>query len=136
MIRPTVARVDLDAIRHNFRAIAAYLGSSDRPAPRIIAVVKANAYGHGAAQVGRALEDAGFSWKVTGSVEGFAANIVASQSPAPGTRVVDTGSPAIQVTLAANGQYKQEGSPENAAPYPGSSVKVAGAETPAATPAG
>jgi hypothetical protein len=81
------------------------------------------------------LEDAGFSWKVTGSVEGFAANIVASQSPAPGTRVVDTGSPAIQVTLAANGQYKQEGSPENAAPYPGSSVKVAGAETPAATPA-
>jgi beta-lactam-binding protein with PASTA domain len=81
------------------------------------------------------LEDAGFSWKVKGSVEGFAANIVASQSPEPGTRVVDTGSPAIQVTLAANGQYKQEGSPENAAPYPGSSVKVAGAEAPVATPA-
>jgi hypothetical protein len=80
------------------------------------------------------LEDSGFSWKVTGSVEGYAANIVASQSPAPGTRVVDTGSPTIQVTLAANGQYKQEGSPENAAPYPGSSVKVAGAETAAATP--
>src|SRR5688500_1771687 len=81
------------------------------------------------------LEDSGFSWKVTGSVDGFAANIVASQSPAPGTRVVDTGSPTIQVTLAANGQYKQEGSPENAAPYPGSSVKVAGAEAPVATPA-
>jgi hypothetical protein len=81
------------------------------------------------------LEDAGFSWKVKGSVEGFAANIVASQSPEPGTRVVDTGSPAIQVTLAANGQYKQEGSPENAAPYPGSAIKVAGAEAPAVTPA-
>jgi len=81
------------------------------------------------------LEDSGFSWKVTGSVEGFAANIVASQSPEPGTRVVDTGSPTIQVTLAANGQYKQEGSPENGAPYPGTAVKVAGAEAPVATPA-
>ena len=81
------------------------------------------------------LEDAGFSWKVTGSVEGYAANLVASQSPEPGTRVVDTGSPTIQVTLAPNGQYKQEGSPENAAPYPGSAVKVAGAEAPVATPA-
>jgi hypothetical protein len=79
------------------------------------------------------LEDAGFSWKVTGSVEGFAANLVASQSPEPGTRVVDTGNPTIQVTLAANGRYKQEGSPENGAPYPGTAVKVAGAETPAAT---
>lgn len=81
------------------------------------------------------LEDSGFSWKVTGSVDGFAANIVASQSPAPGTRVVDTGSPTIQVTLAANGRYKQAGSPENAAPYPGTALKVAGAESPAATPA-
>ena len=81
------------------------------------------------------LEDAGFSWKVSGSVEGFAANIVSSQSPEPGTRVVDTGNPTIQVTLAANGQYKQEGSPENGAPYPGTAVKVAGAETPAVTPA-
>ncbi len=80
------------------------------------------------------LEDAGFSWKVTGSVQGFAANIVAGQFPEPGTRVVDTGSPTIQVTLAANGRYKQEGSPENAAPYPGSALKVAGAAAPAETP--
>jgi len=80
------------------------------------------------------LEDSGFSWKVTGSVQGFAANIVAAQSPAPGTRVVDTGSPTIQVTLAANSRYKQEGSPENAAPYPGSAIRVAGAAAPAETP--
>jgi len=81
------------------------------------------------------LEDAGFSWKVTGSVQGYAANIVAGQFPEPGTRVVDTGSPTIQVTLAANGSYRQEGSPENAAPYPGSAVRVAGAAAPAETPA-
>jgi hypothetical protein len=80
------------------------------------------------------LEDAGFSWKVTGSVQGFAANMVAAQSPEPGTRVVDTGNPTIQVTLAANSRYKQEGSPENAAPYPGTSVKVAGAAAPVAEP--
>ena len=60
MIRPTVARVDLHALKSNYRAIAAHL-ASEQPAhpPGIIAVVKANAYGHGAAQVARALEDAG-----------------------------------------------------------------------------
>ena len=60
MIRPTVARVDLAALRSNYRAIDARLRSErpDQP-PRIIAVVKANAYGHGAGEVARALEDAG-----------------------------------------------------------------------------
>jgi alanine racemase len=56
--RPTVARVDLDAIRSNFRTISSFLASRAAP-PAIIAVVKANAYGHGAAQVGPALEEAG-----------------------------------------------------------------------------
>jgi len=60
MIRPTVARVDLGAITRNFRHITEHL-AHERPAgpPRAIAVVKANAYGHGAGQVARALEDAG-----------------------------------------------------------------------------
>ena len=78
------------------------------------------------------LEDAGFAWKVTGSVQGYAANPVADQFPAPGTRVVDTGSPVVQVRLAANGRYRQMGSPENTAPYDGSTLKIAGA---AAAPA-
>jgi alanine racemase len=69
MIRPTVARVDLDAIRHNCRAIAAYLETSDRTAPRIIAVVKANAYGHGAPQVGLALEEAGAAMLACADIE-------------------------------------------------------------------
>jgi alanine racemase len=61
MIRPTVARVDLDAIESNLRAISAFLSAprTSGGAPRIIAVVKANAYGHGAADVGLALERAG-----------------------------------------------------------------------------
>ena len=59
MIRSTVARVDLGALKSNFRNIVEYLASERPPAPSPIAVVKANAYGHGAAQVARALEDAG-----------------------------------------------------------------------------
>jgi len=59
-VRPTVARVDLGVLKANYRAIVEHLGRErPKPAPGVIAVVKANAYGHGAAQVGRALEDAG-----------------------------------------------------------------------------
>jgi alanine racemase len=60
MIRPTVARVDLGAIARNYRRISEHL-SGQRPAapPGTIAVLKANAYGHGAVQVARTLEDAG-----------------------------------------------------------------------------
>src|SRR3954451_5151966 len=60
MIRPTVALVDLQALKSNYRSIVAHVEHErpDRP-PRAIAVVKANAYGHGAPQVARALEDAG-----------------------------------------------------------------------------
>jgi alanine racemase len=59
VIRQTVARVDLDALRSNFRAISDFLAHGAGPPPRVIGVVKANAYGHGAAQVARALEEAG-----------------------------------------------------------------------------
>src|SRR6185436_15947084 len=58
MVRPTVACVDLAALQANYRDIVHYLSQSPRP-PGVIAVVKANAYGHGAGQVARALEDAG-----------------------------------------------------------------------------
>src|SRR5438445_1726008 len=59
-VRPTVARVDLGVLKANYRAIADHLARQQpsRP-PGVIGVVKANAYGHGAAQVGRALEDGG-----------------------------------------------------------------------------
>lgn len=60
MIRPTTARIDLEALKSNFRSIVGFT-QAEQPAraPRVIAVVKANAYGHGAGQVARALEDAG-----------------------------------------------------------------------------
>ena len=83
MIRPTVARVDLQAIRSNFLAIKNFLKSGPGPdfevngarppwragPPDVIAVVKANAYGHGAAEVGRALEDAGAAMLACADIE-------------------------------------------------------------------
>ncbi len=70
MIRPTVARVDLEAIRSNFRAISDFLAASAHTAPpKMIAVVKANAYGHGAAEVGVALEQAGASMLACADIE-------------------------------------------------------------------
>src|SRR5947208_7341985 len=60
MIRPTTARINLGALKSNYRHIVDYISAEPRPrTPGVIAVVKANAYGHGAAQVARALEDAG-----------------------------------------------------------------------------
>ena len=65
MIRPTVARVDLDAIRSNFRAISGFLSGR----ARVIAVVKANAYGHGSVEVGRTLESAGAAMLACADIE-------------------------------------------------------------------
>lgn len=69
MVRCTTARVDLKALESNFNAISSYLhretgfnreaGRGPALAPAIIAVVKANAYGHGARRVAAALQSAG-----------------------------------------------------------------------------
>jgi alanine racemase len=88
MIRPTVARVDLGAITRNFRHLTEYLAREKGPGvfsgerggkgseplvPGVIAVVKANAYGHGASQVARALEDAGADLLACADIEEGAA---------------------------------------------------------------
>ncbi len=65
MIRPTVARVDLAAVTDNFRAIGDFLGGR----AGLIAVVKANAYGHGAVQVAQALEQAGAAMLAVADIE-------------------------------------------------------------------
>jgi alanine racemase len=48
--RPTVAEIDLGALRWNYRALKARAGGGE-----LMAVVKADAYGHGAVAVSRAL---------------------------------------------------------------------------------
>lgn len=52
------AEIDLGALAHNLREIRKLL----RPACRIMAVVKADAYGHGAVEVAKAALRAGASW--------------------------------------------------------------------------
>ena len=55
MPRPTVARIDLEAIRHNYRLARSLAGEA-----QAMAVIKADGYGHGIEAVARALaEDAG-----------------------------------------------------------------------------
>jgi alanine racemase len=56
--RPTWAEVDLDALAHNFRAVRERVG----PGVKVMGVVKADAYGHGAAECARRLEAEGADW--------------------------------------------------------------------------
>ena len=74
MIRPTTARIDLAAIKSNYRHIAEFL-AQERPEspPGVVAVVKANAYGHGSSQVARALEEAGADLLACADIEEGAA---------------------------------------------------------------
>ena len=74
------------------------------------------------------LEQEGFAWRVEGSVPGYAANVVVSQVPAPGSRVVADGAPIVVLRLSRNSGYKQEGTPENVAPYPGKPARLVGAK--------
>jgi PASTA domain-containing protein len=71
-----------------------------------------------------ALEDAGLAWYVARG-KGFAANTVVAQSPAPGTKLVDTGAPLVQLRLERNRTYTQRGKPDEKAPYHGTSVRLA-----------
>jgi alanine racemase len=79
VVRCTTAHVNLNALESNFKAIGAYLahesglnrgvGRGPAIAPSIIAVVKANAYGHGARRVAAALEAAGATMLAVADIE-------------------------------------------------------------------
>ena len=56
--RPTWAEIDLDALAHNYRIIRSHVGDE----VKILAAVKANAYGHGAVECARRLESESVDW--------------------------------------------------------------------------
>jgi len=87
--RPTRAVVDLDAIRHNVRTL--------RPdGAELMAVVKANAYGHGDVPVARAALDAGATWLGVALVEeGLALRLAGIESPILVLSEVPAGSEAV-----------------------------------------
>ncbi|MCZ7535900.1 MAG: alanine racemase [Acidimicrobiia bacterium] len=86
VLRPVWAEVDLAAIRENVREIAALVAPA-----RVLAVVKADAYGHGADAVARAVIEAGAQWLGVALVEegvrlreaGIEAPILLLSEPAP-----------------------------------------------------
>ncbi|MBD3425751.1 MAG: alanine racemase [Candidatus Omnitrophica bacterium] len=63
--RPTWAEVDLGAVRHNLRKIRALIDED----VHVLAVVKANAYGHGISQVSRALVEEGVNYLGVATVD-------------------------------------------------------------------
>jgi alanine racemase len=56
--RPTWAEVSLDALRENYRIVRDYVGKN----VTVCAVVKAYAYGHGAVECAKALQEEGATW--------------------------------------------------------------------------
>jgi alanine racemase len=56
--RPTWAEVSLENLRHNFRIVEKHVGAG----VTVCAVVKADAYGHGAVDCAKALESEGATW--------------------------------------------------------------------------
>jgi PASTA domain len=63
------------------------------------------------------LEDGGFAWRVTGKVQGYPANVVVAQTPAPGTKLLDNGAPVVTLTLKKAAGYTQDGQPDDVSPY-------------------
>jgi alanine racemase len=62
--RPTVAEIDLRALRANYRALNAFANGA-----KVMAVVKADAYGHGAVEVAYTLRDEGCGHFAVATVE-------------------------------------------------------------------
>jgi alanine racemase len=91
-LRPVWAEIDLDAVRANVRAIAACVAPA-----AVMAVVKADGYGHGSVAVARAALESGATWLGVALVEegvvlrdaGIESPIlVLSEPPAPAARSV------------------------------------------------
>src|SRR5438445_964004 len=75
MSRPTVARVELAALRHNYRLAKRRHGS------KALAVVKANAYGHGAIACARALAPEADGFAVAAIEEALALRAAGIRTP-------------------------------------------------------
>ena len=64
-LKRTWAEIDLDALAHNYRALRAQM----EPRSRFLGVVKADAYGHGAIQISRTLEELGAAYLAISSID-------------------------------------------------------------------
>ncbi len=107
--RATRATIDLGAIRRNVRVLRAMVG----PVVGLMAVVKADAYGHGAAPVARACLAAGAAWLAVATVdEGVALRHAGIDAP---TLVLGPSDPAEYPDALAHGLAFVVGSHKSAA---------------------
>lgn len=60
--RPTWAEISLSALTENYLTLKRHAAVNGSPGMTLMAVVKANAYGHGAVECARALADCGADW--------------------------------------------------------------------------
>jgi hypothetical protein len=70
------------------------------------------------------LQNSGFAWRVEGKTEGYAGNVVRSQSPAAGTVVLDNGYPLVRLRLSKPAGYVPRGSADNVSPYEGTEIAI------------
>lgn len=75
MTRPAQALIDLDALRHN------YLVARDLHGGRALAVIKANAYGHGAVRCAQALQGIADGFAVAFAAEAFELRAAGIEGP-------------------------------------------------------
>jgi len=97
------AEIGLDAILHNYSVIRGHVG----PGVRVMAMVKSNAYGHGAPRVARLLQDAGADCfgvaNLDEALELRAAGIarpIAITGPITGCEVAEAVANDVQMTLS------------------------------------
>ena len=64
-LRRTWAEIDLDALAYNYHKIREHIG----PKVKFLGVVKADAYGHGAVQVGKLLQSLGANYLAVSSID-------------------------------------------------------------------
>jgi alanine racemase len=64
-LRRTWAEIDLDALAHNYQALRRHIG----PGVKFLGVVKGDAYGHGAVQVSRRLQELGADYLAVSSID-------------------------------------------------------------------
>ena len=100
--RPLLGEIDLSAIRHNARVVRDEIGAG----PGILAVVKANAYGHGSKEVAATLTDLVDLFGVANVEEaqplaGLQRDVLLLSPSAPGERAVVAGSYIATVSTAA-----------------------------------
>ena len=64
-LKRTWAQIDLDALSHNYHTLRAHIGAG----VKFLGVVKADAYGHGAVEVSRLLQELGADYLAVSSVD-------------------------------------------------------------------